>query len=318
MPTPEQSRLANIPRATDLPSPPVMALMVLECVGHPNWELTQLVSIIKQDSILTARLLEAAARTTPPVPIRTIEKAAVRVGRNAIAGIAMSAFVSQGTAFHEGPAGAWRETYWQRSVIESVTATTLAEAAGLNSGRYLLAGLMSNVGIFALLQTHAATYPAMLESAIGSHRKLLETEQRELGFTHIELSQHLMRSWKVDESIVDALADKSDSVVNLLTEFDLEPSRLRCACFIASCTAQLYAGVLEGNVLIVVESLTRKYFGCSFEKLLSNVAAELRRVGRAMNIDPDILTAPEVIYANAKNSFSNFLSSTGVLDKAAP
>lgn len=300
MPTSWQLRLEQLPPPSDLPSSPVVGLMVLECASQPNWTTSELVSIIRNDPMMTARLTDAASREHSGRMFGSLDEAVAAIGSDATASIALSAFLERSDSFHEGFRGQCREKYWQYSVVQAVAAETLARAGDDDPGEMRLMGLMANAGVFALISKHPVMYLPLLEKHAGSTNDLLRAEKVAMGFTHVEFGQKLIRSWGMSDIVADALQGTLDSAVDLLTEPDIHEKRLRCACYLSSRIAELYAGTQTSNQVVIIESLAMKYFGIRIEDLLSKVDQELRSVGPMVGIAACDLSAPALLHKRAK------------------
>src|SRR5690606_14167290 len=138
----------------NLPSPPAVALQIIELAQDPDADLATAARVIAMDPALSARLLRVA--NSPLYAgrrrVETLAQATTMLGLNATLSLALGFSLARGLRSTSG-AAAEQERLWKRSVLSALAARLLGEHAGLERLEDLmLAGLLQDIGALALLQ----------------------------------------------------------------------------------------------------------------------------------------------------------------------
>src|SRR5215510_8873407 len=117
-----------------LPSPPAIAVRILDVVRRDNFSLAELAHVIQTDPALTSRILRVVNSGFYSLSrnVTNIETAVAVMGVNAVKNIALSFILAQ--AF-QGPRGE-RFDYdrlWRRSITAAVAAQLISKTIGFSS-----------------------------------------------------------------------------------------------------------------------------------------------------------------------------------------
>lgn len=191
----------------DLPTPPVIAMRIVELARDPELNLGTLVDLLAQDPALSARLMRASNSCLFPRRHKSesLRQAIVVIGLNVTMTLALS--FSLARTLQAGPsAGRARERSWRRVLIASCAARLIAERMGRSDKEELaLAALLQDIGILALCAALTDEYEPLLEQA-STHDELLALEREHLGTDHGEAGSWLMAHWQLPTKLASVPA----------------------------------------------------------------------------------------------------------------
>lgn len=184
----------------NLPSPPGIALKVLELARDPDVDLVSLSRLVAKDPALASRLLRASNSALFAQRRRSanLRQAMVVIGLNAALTLALSFSLSDTLqqADHKNV-----RFVWQRALISASAARLLAEHVGLHDPEELfLAALLQDIGVLALDAAIPERYAAIL-IRFQNHDTLLADERQLLDTDHGIVGSWLMRRWGLPERI---------------------------------------------------------------------------------------------------------------------
>ncbi|HBK45990.1 MAG TPA: GGDEF domain-containing protein [Xanthomonadaceae bacterium] len=192
----------------NLPSPPGVALRVIDLAQDPEVDMATAADVIAMDMALSARMLRVA--NSPLYAsrrrIENLGQALTMLGLNATLSLALGFSMVHGlrNAFGEHRL---HERIWRRSVITALSARVLGQARGLRKPEELmLAGLLQDIGMLALLETTGEPYAALLEGA-ADNASLVVSERLELGCDHAEVGAWIAREWHLPDYLRNAIAN---------------------------------------------------------------------------------------------------------------
>ena len=245
---------AHLLHCRNLPSPPAVALRIIELAQDPGADLNATAQAIGVDPALTARMLRVA--NSPLYAGRrrvdNLPQALTLLGLNATISLALGFSLAQGM---RGSGDARdQERIWRRSVLAALAARLLGNHAGVKRLEDLmLAGLLQDIGALALLQAKPEEYPALRAQADGNDA-LLSLERAAFGADHAEVGAWLARHWRLPAYLADAI-DGSESapvaddafqacvqasgvIADLwLAEGDVDALRERALALVSACAA---------------------------------------------------------------------------------
>jgi len=188
---------ARLGYCRNLPSPPGIALRILELAQDPGVEAAAVAEVVGMDAALSARVLRIANSPLYATRrrIESLGQALTLLGLNATLSLALGFSLTPGL---RGPAGK-QDWIWRRSVIAALACRLLGQWAGLRKVEDLmLAGLLQDIGVLALLQLFPDDYPAVLAGA-DSNAHLLQLERERFGIDHAEAGAELAAQWRLPD-----------------------------------------------------------------------------------------------------------------------
>ena len=216
---------ASLLHCRNLPSPPAIALQIIELAQDPDVDLGAAAAVIALDPALSARLLRVA--NSPLYAGRrrvdTLAQAMTMLGLNATLSLALGFSLARSLRGTDG-AAAEQERIWKRSVLSALAARLLGAHAGLERLEDLmLAGLLQDIGALALLQARPDAWLALQGEADGV--VTLQREREALGGDHVQAGTWLARHWQLPDYLCEAIA---------ASDGEPDPENLFQACVVAS------------------------------------------------------------------------------------
>lgn len=224
----------------NLPSPPRIAMQILELGRDPNVDFATLSRLLMNDPALASRILRASNSALYSQRRRSdnLRQAMVVIGLNATLTLALSFSLTEAL-------GSGRQTHrgiqmvWRRALIAASTSRLLGEHLGIQELEELfLAGMLQDIGILALDAAMPEIYRPLIDQA-ESHDSLLREEREALGTDHGENGTWLMQHWGLQERlalIASAVHDPEAATVPA-------DARLFVSCVaVASQIADLFLG----------------------------------------------------------------------------
>lgn len=227
---------ATLAHCRNLPSPPGIALRVIDLAQDPEVDMASAADVIALDMALSARMLRIA--NSPLYAsrrrIENLGQALTMLGLNATLSLALGFSMIQGLrrAFGCTPL---HERLWRRSVVASLASRVLGQARGLRKPEeMMLSGLLQDVGMLALLQVAPERYPQLLEQVGADTAAQAEAERGEFGGDHAEIGAWIARQWHLPEYLCAAIGRSGGDPATL------EPF---AACVaLSNCVADIWLG----------------------------------------------------------------------------
>jgi len=194
------STLVKNPR---LPSPPALALQIVELVSDPNATVQQIAELLTTDPVLCGKLLKTANSVlfSPSQPITSINQTIGVLGFNRLRSLVLSLSLPVMQAKLSIDPGLRR--MWKNSVVGAVIARELAMHCKLPQPEdELITGLLRDLGMFLLQQSSPQVYGPVWNGAIhrtGEAQTVFEIET--FGISHAEASAALLKHWRLPREI---------------------------------------------------------------------------------------------------------------------
>src|SRR5690606_33859710 len=143
---------AVLAHCRDLPSPPAIALRIIDLAQQPDADLDATAEVIANDSALSARMLRIANSSlyADRRQVSTLAQALTLLGLNATLSLALGLSLSR--TLRNGQPHDEQAVLWRRSALAAMAARLLGEEVGLaRLEELMLAGLLQDIGALALL-----------------------------------------------------------------------------------------------------------------------------------------------------------------------
>ncbi len=209
-----QAQLLN---CRNLPSPPGVAVRIIELAQDPDAVMATAADAIGLDAALSARMLRIA--NSPLYASRrrveNLSQALTVLGLNATLTLALGFSLAR---WGTGSQPVAQERVWRRSVIAALACRLLGQHAGLRKTEELmLAGLLQDIGMLALLEVLGDDYAGLIERATDN-AGLLAAERDWLGCDHAAVGGWLARQWNLPallrEAIIESESPATDTTLN--------------------------------------------------------------------------------------------------------
>jgi diguanylate cyclase (GGDEF)-like protein len=239
-----------------LPSPPTIAVRILDVVRRDAFSFPELANVIQTDPALTGRVLRLANSSFYSVSrnVSTLETAVAVMGANVVKNVALSFVLAR--AFH-GPSGERFdfERLWRRSITAAVAAELISKAVGLKTDETFISSLLQDIGIAALAVLRKEDYLTVLTEKALTGLPVTTVEKQVFGFDHQEVGAELLRLWGLPESVYGPIRYHHD--------IDNAPDPVRNLCMVLWASDRLsaiYHGAgLARHVRTAEEILTQRF-----------------------------------------------------------
>ena len=185
-----------------LPSPPAIALKVLDAVKKDTCSFGDLALIIGSDPALTAKILRVANSTfySLPAKVTTIDKAVSILGVTLVKNLALSFVISKELkGLDEGSFNF--DLFWKRAITAAVGAELVSAIIGRRNDDAFVSALLQDIGMIIMYLSRPDDYLKVLDEKRASGIPLREVEQKIFGFDHQELGSELLKLWGLPEEI---------------------------------------------------------------------------------------------------------------------
>ncbi len=268
-----------------LPSPPAIAMRILQAVKSQEASFRDLARIIAADPALTAKLLKVANSSFYALPnkVASIDKALAVLGINALKNIALSFVIAKDLGNRQAN-GFDFELFWKRAVTAGVAAELLTKQLGRRNEDAFVCGILQDLGIMLLLTNRGDDYAALLAEKTETKRSLQSLERERLGFDHQELTADLLADWGLPPSIVEPIRHHHDPA-QAAPEFQSAAEVLGLASQISG----LYHGRQRSETAARVKYLLKATFHLNEADsalLIDQVAAQTIEILSSFEIDP--------------------------------
>ena len=238
-----------------LPSPPTLALQIVQKTRQPDCKVEEIAELLALDPVVCGKVLKTlnSALYSLSQPVTSLRRAVTILGlrplRSLVLGLTLPAMQS-GLDMDDG-----LRRFWKDSVAGAILTRELAKKLRFPAPEDdLVASLLSDLGVLLLRHTFRDTYQPWLGAAALCGSDQCEWEERNLGVHHGEVSAALLANWGLPREIVepirfhhcpDLLDDKSELFVRRarlldltsrlaqLDELSADPSRLQATLSLA-------------------------------------------------------------------------------------
>ncbi|EAT15274.1 GGDEF domain-containing protein [Desulfuromonas acetoxidans] len=184
-----------------LPTPPVIAMRILDEVHKEEPSFRRLAAVITADPALTTRVLRIAnsAIYAPVARINNLESALTRLGITTVTNIALS-FILVGH-FNCNENKGFNFTYfWKRAVTSAVSANLIAQKICKANDNIFITALLQDIGVL-IAYLCLDDYKTIFDPEQRRQHTLKAVEQESFGFAHSQLGSEILEHWGVPEAI---------------------------------------------------------------------------------------------------------------------
>lgn len=185
-----------------LPSPPAIAIRILEAVKKDNSSYDELAEIILSDPSLAAKTLKAANSSIYGLPhkVDSLKKALAILGLTTLKNIALS-FVIAKELRTNSEQGFDFDLFWKRSVTAAVASDLCAASISKKNDEDFVRGLLQDIGIVIMYLCIKDDYLKIFDEKCVSGLSIEVIEKKVFGFDHQEIGLEILKKWGLPESI---------------------------------------------------------------------------------------------------------------------
>lgn len=190
----------------ELTSLPEVVVCAIDLINDPDSSAAAIGQVIGKDPALTARLLQIVNSPFYGFPSRidTVSRAIAVVGTLELLDLILATSVTK--AFKGIPPElVSMDAFWDHSLYTGVVARVLAgRQRAPNAERYLIAGLLHDIGALVMYQQIPEIAANMVRRARAELTPLHVLERDALGFDHGEVGAALLRAWRLPDTLIEA------------------------------------------------------------------------------------------------------------------
>lgn len=186
----------------NLPSPPAIAIQILDAVKDEHATSKSLSRIISNDPALAARILKIANSPlyAASAKIDSIDRAITVLGTETLKNIALS-FAIANTSESIKSNSFDLNLFWRRSLTSAVGTNLLAEMMGMDKGNTFINGLLKDIGMLYMYVAKPEAYLNVFKEKLGGNISLVKAERAIFGFDHQEIGASILAHWSFPEQI---------------------------------------------------------------------------------------------------------------------
>jgi diguanylate cyclase (GGDEF)-like protein len=270
----------------NLPSPPAIAVRILETVQNKDSSMKDLEKIISADPALTGKMLRIANSTFYSLPseITNVSRALSILGTNVIKNIALS-FVIAGNMHGKGDPYFDFEYFWRRAVTAAVAAKMVMALLEAKDEDIFVTGLLKDLGVLTMYLTKGQDYAQTLqECRAAKGTGLVNFEQEKYHYDHQQLGYILLQSWDIPETIITPILYHHDPA-KAPEQYRLAASVLN----VANLLSIIYSDLDTNHNVKLLEAKMSEFFDIPAEKtrtLIDEVAQNSVDILKIFELDP--------------------------------
>ena len=198
---------------TRLPSPPIIAIRVLEAVKKDDFSFKELSNIIASDPALTARILSIVNSSFYALPYKvdSLEKAVSILGVDALKNIALS-FMIISHMMSDNKELFDFNFFWKRALTAAVASEIISKHIEKKTDDTFVTALLMDIGIIVMFLVDPLKYRQVLDKKRSTGMDVVGAEKMVLGYDHQEIGAEVLKKWGLPESIFLPIACHHNSV----------------------------------------------------------------------------------------------------------
>ena len=194
----------------NMPSLPTSVAKVLEICNNPQVSPADLNHVISLDPVLVGRVLKLinSAYYGLDRQVTNLVRAIIMLGINTVKNLALSSAVMGNFSGKKNIQGLDMEGFWRHSLCVGVASKLLAARRGVDvklREEYFTAGLLHDIGKIPLNAVLHNEYMMTLSEADMDRTSHNMAEQHILGFDHCAAGEAIVKAWKLDGAVADAI-----------------------------------------------------------------------------------------------------------------
>ena len=203
--------LQRLRTCTNFPTPPPVAMRVLQLAQNPEIDLAKVADAVSADPAIAAKVMRIAnsamyARRRQSANLR---QALITLGLNATLTLALSFTLV--TALKKGSTGGFDfQAYWRRTILSAAWGKLLASELGRRDAEEIfLASLLQDLGMLVVDKLWPEVYEGIAPFKI-EHARICQHEQNCIGTDHRSIGSALLGIWNMPASLIQAVQHSHD------------------------------------------------------------------------------------------------------------
>lgn len=192
-----------IDKLKDMPTLPVVAMKVNQLINDPNTTSSEIAALLKQDQVLTAKILRLVNSSYYAVPggVTDVKKALAFLGFNTVAQLVLS--VSVFSMFSKlGSADLSLQDFWKHALAVAIVSELIAKKCKMpRPDEVFTCGLLHDIGKLTLLKIDEKRLTLILNQAKAQSKSFLEVERENEFLTHAFIGELMAQKWGLPQVV---------------------------------------------------------------------------------------------------------------------
>lgn len=299
----DDSLLARLENCTNLPSPPTVAVRIIELSNDLNVDIGKVADVISMDPALSAKILRIANSPIYAVRRRTenLHQAITLLGLNGTLTLALS-FSLAASMRNNACQGFDYNAFWRRSLASATCCRRIGIAINLRKGEELfLAGLLQDIGMLVIDKMDPEFYQQLGVNQ-SNHVKLAAGEADSLGADHAVIGGWIMKKWGMPDYLIDSIMQSHDREAT--AEDSKYQSFINCISLSGPLVDAMHAQD-EPNDLDVVVAQIKAQLGVSddnFDSMMESLDMDFREAEDLFDTDLSDYSFSDTLLDRAKEA----------------
>ncbi|MEO8443986.1 MAG: HDOD domain-containing protein, partial [Gammaproteobacteria bacterium] len=203
--------LQRLRTCTSFPTPPPVAMRVLQLAQNPEIDLGKVAEAVSADPAIAAKVMRIAnsAMYARRRQSSNLRQALITLGLNATLTLALS-FTLVNTLRRTSTGGFDFPAYWRRTVLSAAWGKLLASELGRRDAEEVfLASLLQDLGMLVVDKLWPEVYEGIAPFKI-EHARICQHEQNCIATDHRSIGASLLGIWNMPASLVQAVQHSHD------------------------------------------------------------------------------------------------------------
>ena len=294
---------AKLKACPNLPSPPTVAIQIIQLAKEPEIDLDRIIQILSCDPALACKILRVANSPLYPYvkKVKNLHQALMVLGLNATISLALSFTLIQSLQTIQGK-GLDYPQYWKRAFIAGTASRILGTMCQVEEiEEVYLAGLLQDLGMLALDQVFPDFYAAHTFPQTH-HANILSYEKQVLGITHEAVGSWLLTQWNFPDRLRLAVSGSDDP--SRIPAQDERATFSSCVA-LSGDIAEIFLRETSDEHFHRLKTQAHSLLHLSPESLLEvleNIKTQLPDMERLFEIDLQSWNDPQTILEQARES----------------
>jgi HD-like signal output (HDOD) protein len=270
----------DLSRLSRLPSLPTVAVRLLQRFADPDVSLAAITDIVRPDTAITARLLQAASSAEFGVgrPLTDINRAIGLLGVRRVTSLALCFSLAQ-DSMGPGPLAQVFRQVWLRCIIQAAAAELLARRRSRSlEAEFFTVGLLADIGRLAFLKSSPTEYATILSTFQDDLEREGAAEEALFGATHSDCAIALFRQWKLPPQFCEAVRLRYTSTIDLQDGASGPHRPLIHTIALATTIGAFFIHADKVKALARIQELAPALFAMSVEDTIDLLGAVQNRV----------------------------------------
>lgn len=268
---------ARLQDSSNLPSLPQVLLQVVEINEQEDFDIKKLVKIIAQDPAISAKVLRLvnSAHFNLEGKFISLERAVLYLGADVIKKIAITASIQHVFNGVKQNGSFPINRFWWNSFSCAIFSKRIAQQTRyINVEEAYVAGLLHNIGKLLLWINFPKEYLSILP-LIESQIDECKAEKEQIGITHCEAGSWLIKHWKLNSFMADAVHYHHEPLARVKIGFPLV--KITCLAHkLSKMNSEDQTSIFAiGQELLGLDSKQMNTIICDAQKEIENIGTSL-------------------------------------------